>query len=31
MVQIATVGIDPAKNDFEIHGVNEQSKAVLRK
>ncbi len=30
-MQITTVGIDLAKNVFQIHGVNEHGKAVLRK
>ena len=30
-MQITTVGIDLAKNVFQIHGVNECGKAVLRK
>jgi len=30
-VQITTVGIDLAKNVFQIHGVNAHGKAVLRR
>ena len=30
-MQITTVGIDLAKNVFQIHGVNEHGKPVLRK
>ncbi|MDB5941836.1 MAG: family transposase [Ramlibacter sp.] len=30
-MQITTVGIDLAKNVFQVHGVNGQGKAVLRK
>jgi transposase len=30
-MQITTVGIDLAKNVFQIHGVNEHGKVVLRK
>jgi transposase len=30
-MQITTVGIDLAKNVFQVHGVNEHGKAVLRK
>ena len=30
-MKITTVGIDLAKNIFQIHGANEQGKAVLRK
>ncbi len=30
-MQITTVGIDLAKNVFQIHGVNKHGKAVLRK
>jgi len=30
-MQITTVGIDLAKNVFQIHGVNEHGKAVVRK
>ena len=30
-MQIATVGLDLAKNVFQVHGVNEHGKAVLRK
>ena len=30
-MQITTVGIDLAKNVFQVHGVNERGKAVLRK
>ena len=30
-MQIKTVGIDLAKNVFQIHGANEHGKAVLRK
>jgi transposase len=31
MMKIATVGIDLAKNLFQVHGVNEHGKAVLKK
>src|SRR6185436_4920921 len=31
MEKITTIGIDLAKNVFQIHGVNERGKAVLRK
>src|SRR5512147_1796646 len=30
-MQITTIGIDLAKNVFQVHGVNERGKAVLRK
>jgi len=30
-MQITIVGIDLAKNVFQVHGVNERGKAVLRK
>lgn len=30
-MQITTVGIDLAKNVFQVHGVNQRGKAVLRK
>jgi transposase len=30
-MQITTVGLDLAKNVFQVHGVNEHGKAVLRK
>jgi transposase len=30
-MKITTVGVDLAKNIFQVHGVNEQGKAVLRK
>ena len=30
-MKITTVGIDLAKNVFQIHGVDERGKAVLRK
>ena len=30
-MKITTVGVDLAKNIFQIHGVNEQGKMVLRK
>ena len=30
-MKITTVGIDLAKSVFQIHGVNERGKAVLRK
>ena len=30
-MKITTIGIDLAKEVFQIHGVNELSKAVLRK
>src|SRR5262249_41625443 len=30
-MKITTVGVDLAKNIFQIHGVNEQGKGVLRK
>ncbi len=30
-MQITTVGIDLAKNVFQVHGVNEHGKAILRK
>jgi len=30
-MQITTVGLDLAKNVFQVHGVNEFGKAVLRK
>ena len=31
IMQITTIGIDLAKNVFQIHGANERGKAVLRK
>jgi hypothetical protein len=31
LLKITTVGVDLAKNIFQIHGVNEHGKAVLRK
>ena len=30
-MKITTVGIDLAKNVFQVHGVDEHGKAVLRK
>ena len=30
-MQITTVGIDLAKNVFQVHGVNERGKALLKK
>ena len=30
-MKVTTIGIDLAKNDFQIHGVNEHGKATLRK
>ncbi len=30
-MQITTIGLDLAKNVFQVHGVNERGKAVLRK
>jgi transposase len=30
-MEIATIGLDLAKNVFQVHGVNERGKAVLRK
>lgn len=30
-MQITTIGIDLAKNVFQVHGANERGKAVLRK
>jgi transposase len=30
-MQITTVGLDLAKNVFQVHGVNEHGKVVLRK
>lgn len=30
-MQISTVGLDLAKNVFQVHGVNEHGKVVLRK
>ena len=30
-MEIATAGIDLAKNVFQVHGVNAQAKAVLGK
>jgi transposase len=30
-MQIATIGINPAKNVFQIHGADQHGKAVLRK
>jgi len=30
-MQITTVGLDLAKNVFQVHGVNEYGKVVLRK
>lgn len=31
MNEITTVGLDLAKNVFQVHGVNERGRAVLRK
>jgi transposase len=31
IMQITTIGIDLAKNVFQVHGANERGKAVLRK
>lgn len=30
-MKVTTVGIDLAKNVFQVHGVDEQGKTVLRK
>ena len=30
-MEITTVGIDLAKNVFQVHGIDERGKAVLRK
>ena len=30
-MQIATVGLELAKNVFQVHGVNEHGKVMLRK
>jgi transposase len=30
-MEITTIGLDLAKNVFQVHGVNERGKAVLRK
>lgn len=30
-MKITTIGLDLAKNAFQVHGVNERGKAVLRK
>ena len=30
-MKITTVGIDPAKNVFQIHAVDERGKTVLKK
>ena len=30
-MKITTVGIDLAKNVFQVHGIDEQGKAVLKK
>ena len=30
-MQIATVGLELAKNVFQVHGVNEHGRVVLRK
>lgn len=30
-MQMTTVGLDLAKNVFQVHGVNEHGKVVLRK
>ena len=30
-MQIATIGIDLAKNVFQVHGANERGNAVMRK
>jgi len=30
-VKITTIGIDPTKNVFKVHGVDERGKTVLRK
>ena len=30
-MQLTTIGIDLAKNVFQIHGINQQGKAVLKK
>lgn len=30
-MEIVTIGLDLAKNVFQVHGVNERGKAVLRK
>ena len=31
MMKITTIGLDLAKNVMQVHGVDEQDKAVLRK
>jgi transposase len=31
IMKITTVGIDLAKNVFQVHGIDERGKAVLRK
>lgn len=31
VMNITTIGLDLAKNVFQVHGVNEQGKVVLRK
>ena len=31
MPEIATIGLDIAKNDFQLHGVDRSGKIVLRK
>ena len=30
-MQITTIGLDIAKNVFQVHGVNQQGQAVLRR
>lgn len=30
-MEITTIGLDLAKNVFQVHGVNERGKSVLRK
>jgi len=30
-MKITTIGLDLAKNVFQVHGVNEQGKAVLKR
>ena len=30
-MEITTIGLDLAKNVFQVHGVNERGKAVLRR
>lgn len=30
-MEITTIGLDLAKNVFQVHGVDERGKAVLRK